>query len=83
MEITDAQMRKIAQYAADEVWARMLDGKKASTRLIECSDAETSKKDPSGRGKHLTTHDHVKWIGAAVQDVNEKLDDVLEVLKND
>lgn len=73
-ELTDAEMDKLASKVAAKVWAEVLNDKTARKRLIEASDDATSRSDPTGRGKKLTTHDHVKWIAAAVQAVNDKID---------
>lgn len=37
--------------------------------------------DPTGRNQNLSIFDHVKWIGAAVQEISSKLTDVLDALK--
>ena len=71
-EVTEQDIEKIA----DAVWAKVLNGVQARDRLIGIDNAangannklaDTS--DPTGRGKEMTTHDHVKWIGASQQDV--------------
>lgn len=31
--------------------------------------------DPTGRGYEMLDHDHIKWIAAAIQEINEKLSD--------
>lgn len=75
-EVTDADIEKIATLAAEKVVNYELNGVKLRDRLIGIDNAangannklaDTS--DPTGRGKEMTTHDHVKWIGASQQDV--------------
>lgn len=36
--------------------------------------------DPTGRGKNMTVHEHIKWMAAKQADMEEKLDKVLELL---
>lgn len=77
-EVTDEEMRKIANLAADAVWKKLVSGKTAAVRLTEASDDATDKSDPSGRKIAMTTHDHVKWIAAKQAKMDEKLDKLLE-----
>lgn len=74
--VTDAEMRKIAKLAADEVWSRAIGSKSASTRLQQVSDEAMRTDDPTNRGYKLKDHDHIKWIAAAVQEMNGKLDEL-------
>ena len=76
--MTDAEMQKIASLAADAVWKKLMNGKTAQVRLVEASDDATSNADPTGRGMKFTTHDHVKWIAKLAQEINAKLDKLLE-----
>lgn len=82
-EVTDADIEKIATLAAEKVVNYDLNGTKLRDRIIGIDNAangannklaDTS--DPTGRGKEMTTHDHVKWIGASQQDIIDKLDDI-------
>ena len=82
-EVTEKDMQRIADLAAEAVWNKVLNDVKARDRLIGIDNAangannklaDTS--DPTGRGKEMTTHDHVKWIGAIQQDIIGKLDDI-------
>lgn len=82
-EVTEKDMQRIADLAAEAVWNKVLNDVKARDRLIGIDNAangannklaDTS--DPTGRGKEMTTHDHVKWIGASQQDIIGKLDDI-------
>lgn len=66
--VNDNDKKAIAKLAADEVWAKVIGSKRADKRLIEASDDATNTKDPTGRNKNLTTHNHVKWIAAAAQE---------------
>ena len=75
-EVTEQDIEKIATLAAEKVVNYEINGVKLRDRLIGIDNAangannklaDTS--DPTGRGKEMTTHDHVKWIGASQQDV--------------
>ena len=82
-EVTEKDMQRIADLAAEAVWNKVLNDVKARDRLIGIDNAANGannevhrKDDPTGRGKEMTTHDHVKWIGAIQQDIIGKLDDI-------
>lgn len=82
-EVTQDDIEKIATLAAEKVVNYEINGVKLRDRIIGIDNAangannklaDTS--DPTGRGKEMTTHDHVKWIGASQQDIIGKLDDI-------
>lgn len=82
-EVTEKDMQRIADLAAEAVWNKVLNDVKARDRLIGIDNAANGsnnevhrKDDPTGRGKEMTTHEHVKWIGASQQDIIGKLDDI-------
>lgn len=82
-EVTEQDMQRIADLAADAVWAKVLNGVQARDRLIGIDNAANGannevhrKDDPTGRGMEMTTHEHVKYIGASQQDIIGKLDDI-------
>ena len=82
-EVTEKDMQRIADLAAEAVWNKVLNDVKARDRLIGIDNAANGannevhrKDDPTGRGMEMTTHEHVKWIGASQQDIIEKLDDI-------
>lgn len=79
-EVTEKDMQRIADLAADAVWNKVLNDVKARDRLIGIDNAangannklaDTS--DPTGRGKEMTTHDHVKWIGKSIQEMDARI----------
>ena len=79
-EVTEKDMQRIADLAAETVWNKVLNDVKARDRLIGIDNAangannklaDTS--DPTGRGKEMTTHDHVKWIGKILQEMDAKI----------
>lgn len=81
--VTEQDMQRIADLAADAVWNKVLNDVKARDRLIGTDNAANGANnevhrtdDPTGRGKEMNTHDHVKWIAASQQDIIEKLDDI-------
>ncbi len=82
-EVTQDDIEKIAALAAEKVVNYEINGVKLRDRLIGIDNAANGannevhrKDDPTGRGKEMTTHDHVKWIGASQQDIIGKLDDI-------
>lgn len=75
-EVTNEDMERIAQMAADKVVNYELNGVLLRDRIIGTDNAangannklaDTS--DPTGRDMNLTTHDHVKWLAKNQQDV--------------
>lgn len=86
-EVTDADIERIAQLAADKVVNYNLGGSTLRDRIIETDFAAsvaakevTRIDDCTGRGNEMTTHDHIKWIAATMQSINGKLAEVIEAL---
>lgn len=85
--VTDADIERIAQLAADKIVNYDLNGTSLRDRIIETDFAAdvaakevTRTDDCTGRGNEMTTHDHVKWLAATAQSINEKLSEVIELL---
>lgn len=86
-EVTNEDIERIAQLAADKVVNYELNGVLLRDRIIGTDNAangannklaDTS--DPTGRGMEYTTHDHVKWMAKKQADHTEKLDAIAEAL---
>lgn len=58
----------------------------AQAKMLEdIHDVVTSVKDPTNRGVRLNTHDHVKWIGANIKDIEARIIELqksIEDIKN-
>lgn len=85
--VTDADIERIAQLAADKIVNYDLNGVMLRDRIIGTDAAAnaaaqqvTRTDDCTGRGNEMTTHDHVKWLAAAAQSINEKLSEAIELL---
>lgn len=79
-EVTEKDMQRIADLAAEAVWNKVLNDVKARDRLIGTDNAANGANnevhrtdDPTGRGKEMTTHEHVKWIGKSLQEMDAKI----------
>lgn len=80
-EVTEQDYNEIAE----RVWSFRIQGTQARDRLygldaiqvpaIQSTLDDTT--DPTGRDMNLTTHQHVKYIAAAVTDIKEKLERLL------
>lgn len=75
-EVTDADKNDIAT----RVWTTMLHGWNGDVRACDrltgadfASNQALSTTDPTGRGMELTDHDHIKYIGAKVADIEHTL----------
>ena len=84
-EVTDADIERIAQLAADKVVNYDIGGSTLRDRIIEAEFAAnvaakevTRTDDCTGRGNEMTTHDHIKWIAATMQSINGKLAELLD-----
>lgn len=80
-EVKDEDIEKIASRSAQLTWEHDIEGKWANERLFLCNVMDYDTSDPTGRGKELTTHDHVKWIAAKEEDIQTKLDEVDEAIQ--
>lgn len=82
--VTDADIEKIAEKVAEKViMGTLIDGNNVYNRLLGIDNLTQGNyeeihrtDDPTGRGVEMTTHEHVKWIGASQQDIIGKLDDI-------
>ena len=82
--VTDEDIEKIAdRVAAKIITGTPIDGNNLYNRVLGIDNLTQANykelhrtDDPTGRGKEMTTHEHVKWIGASQQDIIEKLDDI-------
>lgn len=76
--VNDSDIQKIADKVSATVpkatWTFTIDGRQAQTRLKEASNQLTKTTDPTGRGKNLNDHDHIKWIAVAVQETNGEVE---------
>lgn len=89
-EVTDADIERIAQLAADKVVNYDLNGVLLRDRIIGTDNAangannklaDTS--DPTGRNVNMNTHDHVKWIAKSLSELSEAVSKVLKELEED
>lgn len=72
----------------EDIWNFEINGVKARDRLYGMDaiqlphiiNALDSTEDPSGRGMRFTTHDHVKYLAAAIQELLETNKKILERL---
>lgn len=82
MAITDEDVQKIAQ----GVWEHDVQGKWANERLFLCNVMDYDTTDPTGRGKDLNNHDHIKWTAAELANTKEEVEalqaDVNEIKEN-
>lgn len=79
-EVTNEDIERIAQLAADKVVNYELNGVLLRDRIIGTDNAangannklaDTS--DPTGREMHYNDHDHIKWLAAGQAAQNERL----------
>ena len=84
--VTDADIERIAQLAADKVVNYELNGVLLRNRIIgtdiaanTASKQLTRTDDPTGRGIEMDLYTHVKWLAATVQSANDKLAELLEM----
>lgn len=82
-EVTNEDIERIAQLAADKVVNYELNGVLLRDRIIGTDNAangannklaDTS--DPTGREMHYNDHDHIKWLAAGQAAQNERLDSI-------
>ena len=85
--VTDADIERIAQLAADKVVNYELNGVLLRDRIIGTDAAANAARvqltrtdDPTGRGAEMDIYTHVKWLAATVQSANDKLAEVIEAL---
>ena len=78
-KVTDADIDKIA----DRVWAHMIHGWNGDVRACDrlagadhAANMEFNVSDPTGRNVNLNTHDHVKYIGAKLSDMEQALSEL-------
>ena len=83
--VTDADIERIAQLAADKVVNYELNGVLLRDRIIGTDAAANAARvqltrtdDPTGRGAEMDLYTHVKWLAATVQSANDKLAELLE-----
>lgn len=83
--VTDADIERIAQLAADKVVNYDLNGTLLRDRIIGTDAAANAARvqltrtdDPTGRGAEMDLYTHVKWLAATVQSANVKLLELLE-----
>lgn len=83
--VTDADIERIAQLAADKVVNYDIGGSTLRDLIAETEFAAnvaakevTRTDDCTGRGNEMTTHDHIKWIAATMQSINGKLAELLK-----
>lgn len=68
----------------EKIWAFNINGVQARDRLQgidglvqSCNKQLTRTDDPSGRDVNMNMYEHLKWLAAAVQELNEKVDKLL------
>lgn len=94
-EVTNEDIEKIADKAAEKVWTYMIGTdatmhkqNKEAWRVLswihhdsaECYTRATDTSDPTGRGQEMTTHDHVKWLALLAQKIYSLLKKIAEKL---
>ena len=80
-EVTDKDIEKIAEKVADKViMGTLIDGNNVYNRLLGVDNLTQANyrelhrtDDPTGRGCEMTTHEHVKWIGKLLQEMDARI----------
>lgn len=79
--VTDKDIENIAEKVADKViMGTLIDGNNVYNRLLGVDNLTQANykelhrtDDPTGRGCEMTTHEHVKWIGKILQEMDAKI----------
>lgn len=79
--VTDKDIEKIAEKVADKViMGTPIDGNNVYNRLLGVDNLTQANykelhrtDDPTGRGVEMTTHEHVKWLGKILQEMDAKI----------
>jgi hypothetical protein len=75
-EVKDEDITKIV----DQVWSHKINDYTAADRLYLCNKYDYDTSDPTGRGKELNNHDHIKWMAAKEDEIQVKLNEVDEAI---
>lgn len=83
-DMTDADIKRIAELAAEKVVNYELNGVKLRDRIIGIDNAANGANDkladttdPTGRTSGITPLKHIRWIAKAVAELNDKVDELL------
>lgn len=83
--VTDADINKIASAVCEalskEIWANYAHmGMSMQDKVQNIYEHVNDTSDPTGRGVNLTTHDHVKYMAALMQEDHATLDNIANKL---
>lgn len=74
--VTPQDMDEIAR----KVWERYWGDKPMGAMVRETYDEAIKTNDPTGRGNNMRDHEHIKWIGKAVTDLQAGQKEIMEAL---
>ena len=84
-DMTDADIERIAELAAEKVVNYELNGTLLRDRIIGCDNAANGANnkladttDPTGRTNGVTALEHIRWIAKAVSELNDKVDEFMK-----
>lgn len=87
--ITDEDVKAIAEAVSNAVWNFDQNGTLCRDRLQGADQAACAARDelqrtddPSGRDIYMKTHDHIKWMAAKQNEMNEKLNKIVAMLED-
>lgn len=87
--ITDEDVKAIADAVSNAVWNFDQNGTLCRDRLQGADQAACAARDelqrtddPSGRDIHMKTHDHIKWLAAKQNEMDEKLNKIVAMLED-
>lgn len=85
--ITDEDVKAIAEAVSNAVWNFDQNGTLCRDRLQGADQAACAARDelqrtddPSGRDIYMKTHDHIKWMAAKQNEMDEKLNKIIATL---